>query len=346
MRVTLKQVAAQAGVSYQTVSKVLNGQANVSKDTEERIWQVVRSLGYRPHYTARSLRSRRSYTIGYSWAPNPPDKISPVLDQLLQSMLSAAERCGYYLLSFPYQSESQDRIAPYRELIDTGRVDGFVLSSVEYNDPRIIFLQERDFPFVAFGRSNLDNFMFVDVDGGAGLAEATHHLISLGHRKIAVIAWDEGSRVGNDRLAGFFEAMTAAGITVRPEWIIRGENDYIFGYEATNRLIHLPESIRPTAIVSLNDSMAIGSMQAIHQSGLRVGNDVAVTGFDDIPLVEHLTPSLTSIRQPVWEVGQLVIDRLVSFLETQQMPDPRGILLKPELVVRASSLPLAAVTAP
>jgi DNA-binding LacI/PurR family transcriptional regulator len=339
MRVTIKDVASKAGVSYQTVSKVINGQAQVSKETEERIWSAVKALGYRPNYTARSLRSNRSLTIGYSWIPLPVYKASPILDQLLQSMLKAAVRCGYYMLSFPYQVESSDQTALYRELIYTGRVDGFVLSSVEYNDPRVLFLMEHNFPFVAFGRSNPDlKFPYVDVDGGLGLRYATEHLIEQGHERIACLALPADSRVGNNRFEGYAAAMAEAGLPVRSDWIERGEGSFNFGYDATSRLISLPASKRPTAIAALNDLLAIGAMHAVHAHGLQVGRDVAVTGFDDIPLIQYLNPPLTSVRQPIWQVGQLVIDMLLSVLNDADSVQPQCALLPPELIVRSSSL--------
>lgn len=339
MRVTLKEVAARAGVSYQTVSKVINGQAQVSRETEKRIWEAVKTLGYRPNYTARSLRSNRSLTIGYSWIPTPIYKVSPVLDQLLQSMLQAAIRYGYYLLSFPYQEGAQDQTALYRELIYTGRVDGFILSSVEYNDPRVLFLQEQGAPFVAFGRSNPDLlFPYVDVDGGLGLRMATEHLLEQGHRNVAALAWPESSRVGNNRLEGYLGAMSDAGIPVLAEWIQRGEGSYCFGYEATRRLLCLPEAARPTGLVALNDFMAIGAMAAIQDQGKEVGSGVAVTGFDDIPMVQYLHPPLTSVRQPIWQVGQLVIDMLMSLLSQGQPSHPEMLLLPPEIIIRGSSV--------
>ncbi len=339
MRVTFKQVAAEAGVSYQTISKVINGQAQVSKETEKRIWDAVKSLGYRPNYTARSLRSSRSLTIGYSWIPTPIYKVSPVLDQLLQSMLQAAIRYGYYLLSFPFQENTQDQTGLYRELVYTGRVDGFILSHVEYDDPRILFLQEHQTPFVAFGRSNPDlAFPFVDVDGGLGLRAATEHLLDQGRHCIAALCWPENSRVGNNRLEGYLQAMEAAGIPVAAPWIERGEGSYCFGYEATRRLLALPEPICPTGIVALNDFMAIGAMAAIQDHGLTVGTDVAVTGFDDIPMVQYLNPPLTSVRQPIWQVGQLVIDMLMSLLNLDGASSPESLLLPPELIIRGSSV--------
>src|SRR5262245_46460145 len=127
---TLKHVASSAGVSYQTVSKVLNRQIQVSKETEDRIHEAARSLGYRPSFVARSLRTQRTFTIGYSWPPSPPDQENIILDQFLQSMFFAAEERGYYLLCFPYHSKLDKHLATYNELIETRRVEGFVLSNI------------------------------------------------------------------------------------------------------------------------------------------------------------------------------------------------------------------------
>ncbi len=339
MRITLKEVASRAGVSYQTVSKVINGQAQVSRETEARIWQVVKELGYRPNYTARSLRANRSFTIGYSWKPLPPSKPSPVLDQLLQSMLQAAAEYGYFLLSFPAETDSCDPVCMYRELINTGRVDGFILSAIEYDDPRITYLLDNSFPFVAFGRSNPDmHFPYIDVDGGAGLRLATEHFIQQGHRKIAVLGWPEHSRVGNNRIEGYFQALQEAGIEVNPMWIARGEGNYEFGYLATDTWLSSAEPDQPTAIVASNDAMAIGAMHAIQEHGLEVGRQVGVSGFDAFPYVEYLTPGLTTVAQPVWEVGQRVIQMLVKGLNENSLPEPVGVLLSPSLIVRQSSL--------
>ena len=339
MRVTLKEVASQAGVSYQTVSKVINGQAQVSKETEERIWQVVKQSGYRPNFTARSLRSNRSFTIGYSWKPNPPNRPSPVLDQLLQSMLQAAAQYDYYLLSFPAGTDTSDSISMYRELIFTGRVDGFILSAIEYDDPRIYYLLENEFPFVAFGRSNPNMiFPYVDVDGGLGIRLATEHFLQQNHRKIAILAWPESNRVSTNRIVGYFDAMQAAGITVLPEWIVRAEGAYEVGYQATAQMLSLPVNKRPTAIVALNDAMAVGAMSAIQTDGLSVGPDIGVSGFDASPYTEYLSPPLTTVSQPTWEVGQLMVEMLMTGLMENRLPAFTGTLLNPKLIIRQSSL--------
>lgn len=335
-KVTLKEVAVRAGVSYQTVSKVLNRQAQVSKETEQRILDAVRDLGYRPNLIARSMRVKRSHMIGYSWIPTAPNQVNHILDQFLSSMVLEAEAAGYHLLPFPFR-EGAAQVNDYRELINTGRVDAFVLSSVNYNDPRVMFLLEHKFPFVAFGRSNPElDFPYVDVDGAAGLIQSVEHLISRGHQRIATIAWPEDSRVGNERLRGYFEAMQAGGLEVRPEWIERGAGTFEFGREAASRLLKISTSERPTAIVTLNDTQAIGALHAVREHGLEVGKDIAIIGFDDAPMAQYLLPPMTTVRQPIREAGRKCVEILIALVKGVQPPEHQ-VLLKPQLIVRASA---------
>ena len=336
--VTLKHVAKSAGVSYQTVSKVLNRQIQVTKETEERIWEAARTLGYRPSFVARSLRAQRAFTIGYSWPPSSPDQENIVLDQFLQCMFLAAEERGYYLLCFPYHTNVEKHLGTYTELIETRRVDGFVLSSIEYNDPRVSLLLERNFPFVGFGRSNPDLvFPWIDVDGGRGIHESMLHLLETRHRKIAALAWPLDSRVGNNRMEGYFSALQEAGISPENEWIKRGEGVFEFGYRATLELLDLPVDSRPTALIALNDMMALGASQAIKDRGLKVGKDFAVTGFDDAPMVQYTFPSLTTLRQPITEIGQRIIAMLMEYINTGSIPKTPNILVAPQLIVRSST---------
>lgn len=336
--VTLKQVASSAGVSYQTVSKVLNRQIQVTKETEKRIWEAARTLGYRPSFVARSLRTQRASTIGYSWPPSSPDQENIILDQFLQSMFLAAEECGYYLLCFPYHRDFDQHLATYRELIETRRVDGFVLSNIEYDDPRVSLLLEQNFPFVGFGRSNPDLvFPWVDVDGGMGIHQSVVHLLEYGHRKIAALGWPTNSRVGNNRMEGYFSALKQAGIVPDDAWIKRGDGIFEFGYRATLELLDLPEDRRPTALIALNDMMALGASQAAKDRGLLVGHDFAVAGFDDAPMVQYTSPSLTTLRQPISEVGQRIIAMLIEYINTGSMPGDPNILVAPQLIIRSST---------
>jgi DNA-binding LacI/PurR family transcriptional regulator len=335
-QITLKAVASHAGVSYQTVSKVLNGQLQVSPETHQRIMDAVQDLGYRPNQIARNMRVKRSFMIGYSWIQTSPDQVNHILDQFLSSMVREAEAAHYHLLPFPFR-EGQEQVHDYRELIDTGRVDGFVLSSVNYDDPRIGFLLERKFPFVAFGRSNPEmEFPFVDVDGVSGLHQATEHLIERGHRRIAAIAWPDDSRVGNERLKGYFQTMQSAALAVNPDWIRRGEGTFEFGRLAAAALLDLPEAERPTAVVALNDTMAIGALDLVRERGLDVRREFAVVGFDDAPMSQYLFPPLTTVRQPIREAGHKCVEMLVTLMAGRQ-PAESQVLLSPRLIVRAST---------
>ena len=335
-RSTIKDVAARAGVAYQTVSKVINGQAQVLPETEARIWEAARALGYRASHSARSLRGQRSRMIGYSWVPARPGEENAVLDLFLTSMVHEAEAAGYHLLPFPFH-EGENPVDAYRDLIDAGRVDGFVLSSMNYNDPRVPFLQEREMPFVAFGRTGAQpDFSYVDVDGAAGLREATTHLIRKGHRRVAVLAWPDGSQVGDDRLAGYLSAMAEAGLAVDPGWVARGEGSFEFGLATTQRWLDATGEAGPTAVVALSDRTAVGALQAVQARGLRPGHDLAVIGFDDTPLVQYLSPPLTTLRQPLREVGRRCVEILVSLLEDKPVEDTQ-VLLAPELIVRGTA---------
>ena len=328
--VTLKDVARRAGVSYQTVSKILRNQIQVTPEVRARVQRAVEELGYR--------RTQASHLIGYSWQPSRQNFFSPILEEFEQSVVEAAEKRGYHILLFP-QREGADPSEIYEDLVHTGRVDGFILSDLGYSDPRIPALQALNVPLVAFGRTHCENcsFSFVDVDGSAGVRQVVDHLLDQGHQRIAVLGWPEESRVGTDRLSGYQEGMEAAGIAIDLAWVKRAAGEYDYGYKATCDLLDLPARRRPTAIVTVFDLIAVGAMRAIEERGLVIGRDIAVTGFDDMPVVLYLRPGLTTVRQPAWEVGQRVIEILVNVLEGTP-PAAQQILLTPELIIRESSL--------
>jgi DNA-binding LacI/PurR family transcriptional regulator len=335
-KTTLKQVAARAGVSYQTISKVLNGQVQVSSETQSRIMQAVQELGYRPNRLARNMRSGRSFMIGYSWVPTSPDQSNHILDQFLTSMVQEATQARYHLLPFPYR-DGDEHVDDYQELIETGYVDGFVLSSVNFNDPRIAFLLQRGFPFVAFGRTNPElDFPFVDVDGADGIRQGVEYLIARGHSRIGALAWPNISRVGRERMLGYTSAVQSAGLEMNPQWIRYGEGTFEFGYQATLDLLQLPPDQRPTAMIAFNDTQAIGAIHAVQSQGLTVGKDIAVIGFDDVPMAQYLVPPLTTIRQPIRAAGHKCVELLVAGMQGTK-PEEYQVLLKPKLILRASA---------
>jgi DNA-binding LacI/PurR family transcriptional regulator len=333
---TIKDVAREAGVSIATVSYVLNDTGAVSEPTRQRVLQAVERLGYRPSVIAQGLQAGESRMIGYSWQPVPPDQFNPIQEKFIHGMAEAAARHGYHVLAFP-STEPSDEITPYYEMVERGRVDGFVLSGTNLDDPRIRYLLEIDFPFAAFGRSNEEwDFPWVDVDGADGVAQAVKHLLDLGHTRIACLAWPEESLTGQYRLGGYRQAMAAAGLEVGGDWIIRTGNYYQHAYQAVQPWLSQPSNRRPTAIVALTDLMAIGVMNAAADVGLVAGPDLAVVGFDDSPIAGYLRPPLTSLRQPLTEIGELVVTTLIGLVRGET-PPPTQTLLKAQLIVRDST---------
>ncbi len=338
--VTIRDVARRAGVSTATVSYVLNDSRPVGRETRARVMQAVKELGYRPSVIARGLQAGESRIIGYSWRPAPPNQFNPILEKFIHSVAEATALHGYHVLTFPYP-EPYDEVEVYGEMVESGRVDGFVLPNTRFDDQRIRYLLEVGFPFVAFGRSNPDwDFPWVDVDGTDGVAQAVAHLLELGHQRIACLAWPEMDVVGQHRLAGYCRAMGDAHLPVDPDWVVRIENDYRAAYRAAQEWVALPTDRRPTAVVALSDLLAIGVMNAALDAGLAVGRDLAVVGFDDAPVAGYLRPPLTSLRQPIAGVGDQAVAILIDLVRGKT-PSPHQVLLKPQLIVRGSTVPCA-----
>jgi DNA-binding LacI/PurR family transcriptional regulator len=346
LNVTIRDVADQAGVSIATVSYVVNNSAPVSDTTRRRVIDAIEALGYRPNITARNLKASETRMIGYGWHNlQPSGQTNPIMDRFIYQMITTVETHNYHILTF-----SQDPANParaYEELIYTNRVDGFILSDTNRNDPRIKRLLTLKFPFISFGRANDDwRFPYVDVDGRRGLAIVTEHLLERGHRRIAVIGWPEGSLVGDARLNGYLDALQGAGISPRPAWIARSINDVHHATEAAHGLMNLPLPERPTAIACLTDEIAIGVMNYLESIGLQVGVDVAVTGFDDVPMSAFLRPPLTTMHQPIDALALQLVDLLIAQLnaengesakKTSQSLIPSQLWVVPELIIRASS---------
>lgn len=332
---TIKDVAREAGTSIATVSYVLNNKTHeVSEATRQQVLAAIERIGYRPNINARNLQASQTKLIGYAWHDLRHGQMNPVLDQFTYLLAQSAEAAGYHLLTFTHNDDNWETV--YRDLIKTRRVDGFVVSNTRRDDPRIHYLIDAAFPFVSFGQANPGwTFPYIDTDGAHGVAEAVHHLIALGHRQIAMVGWPEGSLSGDARLRGYLEAMARAGLPVRDGYIQRGEQDEQTGRDALAAWLRLPQPDRPTAVVAVTDLIAIGVMGAAKEAGLVVGRDLAVVGHDDVPLVQHLEPALTTVRQPLAEISQAVVAMLQPIISGEQ-PTPAPCLLAPRLIVRQS----------
>lgn len=336
---TIKDVAREAGVTVTTVSFVLNNSGRVGNATRERVLAAARKLNYRPSIIAQNLRAGESRIIGYAWHTEIPGEWTSVMQQFLYTMSAAAEQEGYHVLTFI--ADPVDPVASYLALADTARVDAFVLANTVIDDPRIRRLLDLDIPFVSFGRANDQwDFPYVDVDGTDGMRQVVEHLLAQGHERIGLINWSPGSLAGGYRGQGYLDALADAGIHPRERLMVGAKNAAPDGYQAAEQLMTLPPAQRPTAIACVSDVIAIGASHWLHQAGYAVGEDVAVTGFDDVPTAAYLSPSLTSVAQPLHVVGKMVIDILLDMLQGRHDHE-RQVLLKPTLVIRDSSRAMA-----
>ena len=336
-RPSMSDVARLAGVSQTTVSFILNDTPgnSISPETRDRVLAAVRELDYRPNISARNLRTQSTNLIGYGFDDPSGVTSHPVLDRFLYSAILSLEEAGYHLLTFVTGQRTDTAI--YQELYRRGQVAGFVVANTNDDDPRIACLIEEGIPFAAFGRANdAWDFPWVDVDGIDGMRQIVAHLTAAGHRRIGLITWPEGSKAGSHRELGYADGLDAAGLAPDPAWIVRGENQVQTGIEGMNALLALPAARRPTAVACVSDLIAVGAGHAASAAGLAVGADVAITGYDDSALAPFLHPPLTSIRQPITDVGRAIVRLLLGELRGEP-ESPRGVLLKPRLIVRQSS---------
>ncbi|AHH99435.1 LacI family DNA-binding transcriptional regulator [Kutzneria viridogrisea] len=320
--VTLRDVAARAGVSVQTVSNALNAPQRLQADTLATVTAAIRELGYQPNRSARSLRTSSARLIGYCVARRADGVANPMMDQFLHALTAAAEDEGRHVLLFTAPAGAE-AMTPYADLIAQRAVDAFVLSDTVPHDPRHRWLTEHGARFASFGRVWHEQEQpgpWVDVDGAAGCAEAVRHLHSLGHKRIAFLGLPPDGGAVQDRQHGWQAACGQLGLPTEGLLVHCADDTVRHGRDAALRLLDGAEP--PTALVAASDVVAFGA--------LHCGRPLAVVGFDDTPLAALVPPGLSSVRQPVAEVARTLINLLDDDHE-------RGVLLRPELVVRASS---------
>lgn len=335
MPVTLKDIARETGYSITTVSRALNGYDDVNAETKERIREAADRLGYHPNVTAQRLQRQRTDTLGLVIPTTEPRLSDPFFIEFLTGFGNEASAHGYDLL-VSTRSPGPQEIDAYRHLVGGKRVDGLAVVRTRRQDPRIAYLSQQNFPFVAFGRTEDANaFPFVDEDGRAGIAQATQHLVDLGHRRIAFIAADQNLMFAHERLMGFLETMQANGLAVDDSLVVEGDLSQRSGRRATCQLLDVSKP--PTAIMATNDLMALGAIAAVQARGLIVSRDVAVTGFDDIPLAEYSHPPLTTVRQPIYRIGRMICQMLIQMIQGEHLEN-RQVILEPTLAVRASTV--------
>ena len=333
MSVTLKDIAREVGYSVTTVSRALAGYDDVAESTRQLVVKAAAEMGYHPDATARRLRSRRADTIGFIIPTHGPRFSDPFFSELLAGIGNKAAEYEFDLLVSTC-APGADELKVYKRMVLERRVDGLLVVRTRHRDQRIAYLVDQGFPFVAFGRSDLDaDFPHLDVDGEAGMRQLVQHLIERGHRRIAYISAPPDLMFASHRLEGYRQALVDGGIPFDEALIAVGGLTKASGYEIGREF--LAWDACPTAIIACNDLMALGVASAAQGLGLSVGCSVAVAGFDDVPLAEHAHPALTTVRQPIYEIGQRICEMLIYLLEDELKE--RHVLLQPQLVVRESS---------
>jgi DNA-binding LacI/PurR family transcriptional regulator len=337
---TVDDVARVAGVSRQTVSNVINAPEIVRPDTRKRVESAIARLGYRPHASARRLRTQKSSTIGIRLDPMTNGISGSVLDRFLHALTEQADERGMRVLIFT-ASDPENEIRQIRKLRDGADVDAFVLTSTFYGDPRTEWLIEHQVPFVTFGRPwgiddmNDPQHLWVDVNGFAGLHEATTDLAARGAHRIGYVGWPSPSGTGDDRRKGWEAAVTEcfAGGADLEQLSVAVEDSVEDARAAVTALL---QRAQPDALVCASDSLALGAMMAASAAGL---TDLPIIGYDNTPVAQAV--GLSSVEQPLHEVAAGALELLMGAAGDTVIhrggDDTRHRLITPKLVSRRST---------
>ena len=331
---TLEAVALAAGVSRATVSRVVNGSNRVTPKTRRVVEKAIRRLGYVPNRAARSLVTRRTESIGLV-IPEPTTKLfgDPFFPQLIRGINAVlAEADQVLVLLTPQSAHDEEKLGEY---LVSGHLDGAMLVSLHGADPLPAFLADRGIPVVVGGRPTRGIPVdVVDVDNVQGALQAVRHLVALGRRRIVTVTGPLDMAPAQDRLMGYRSALAEAGIDHDPTLELPGDFDQAVSREVVERFI--ASGGKFDALFAASDVMALGAMSAIRRAGLRVPRDIAVVGYDDSALALFSDPPLSSVRQPIEEMGREMARAMLAQLGPSRQV-PRSVVLATELVVRGSS---------
>ncbi len=329
MPATLEDIARISGFSRSTISRVINGDPDVSEDTRRLITEVISEHNYQPNMAARALAAGRTSVIGLV-IPTGVSQLftDPYFPMLIQGVSSGCNAKDYSVMLWLAEPEYERRTIS--KILYNGLVDGVIVSSMCTDDPILKALEESQFPFLTIGRHPTnENIHYVDVDNCDGARLAVLHLLRLGRKRIGAITGPKDMIPGMDRYRGYAQALREHGILTRPELVVEGDFTDDGGYYAARRLLEA----HPDAIFAASDDMAQGALRALFEAGLRVPQDVSLIGFDDIPFARMTRPTLTTVRQPIFGMGTRAAQTLIEIIENPPI-SPQHIILPTELVVR------------
>jgi DNA-binding LacI/PurR family transcriptional regulator len=337
MRVSIKDIAKAAGVSHSTVSRALSDSALVSDETKARIQRLAGEMGYSPDSLARSLVTRQTNTIGVVVTTIA----DPFIAQVVQGIEATAQDHGYTVILCNSGAVSDREIAAV-EMLRSKRVDGVIVTSSRIGALYLEHLERIGVPIVLINNHNEDSGRYtftVSVDNCHGGRLATRHLIELGHRRIAYVTAPADHSSDLDRMTGYRQSLSEAGLEPFPALVIPGNGRADGGEQALESLNAL--DVRPTAVFCYNDMTAIGLIAAARHAGLSVPGDLAVVGFDDIPFAKYCYPPLTTIAQPKIEMGQLAMKMALSLMAINAETGDQelsNVVVYGKLIVRASTV--------
>lgn len=326
--VTIKDVARVAQVSVATVSRALNGHGNVAEDVRARVFAAAQQLRYTPHAAARSLSSRRTQTLGVVL----PDLHGEFFSELMRGIDQVARCHRLHLLVSSYHGNPEEQGAALRAM--RGRVDGLLVMSPIVAAPSLLSEDlEPSLPTVLVNsQPGLDGTAVLGVDNYGGAVAMVEHLVARGHRRIAFIAGPGDNFDAHERLRGYRDAL-ARLLPGSHEWVVQGDFDEASGHRAGREL--LAASPRPDAVFAANDMMALGCLFALAQAGVDIPGDIALAGFDDIPLARYVHPALTTMRVNIAELGARAARLLIAQVAGEAAGETSVIAT--ELIVRESS---------
>lgn len=330
--VTIRDVAREARVSVATVSRVFSGGGPVAEETRRRIRDIATTLRYVPHGGARSLITSKTTAIGVLL----PDLYGEFFSEVIRGIDIAARRSGYHLIISSSHNDKAEIEGAMRAM--RGRVDGVIIMSPDI-DAQALMLNLPDSHPVVLLNCALRGAAFdsVNIDNSRGARAIVRHLISHGHQRIAIIAGALRNVDGHERQLGYRAALRDASLDRNAHWETPGNFTEDSGFEAARSLLKLRS--RPTAIFAANDSMAIGALSALREAGVGVPEEIAVAGFDDIPIARYVNPPLTSVHVPIADLGERATDKLIDALAHGNRHVRRQDVLGTTLVIRSSCGP-------
>jgi len=333
----LEDIAAKAGVSRSTVSRVINNEMYVSKKTREKVLAVIDAEGFSPNPAARMLVTNRTHIIGVV-IPNIPSVVfadAEYFPTLLQGIAEVTQQRDYAMLLWLGQAGEEERRF-YQRVLNNRLMDGLIVASASIGSPFIEHLAHSDIPFVLVERPEyyVDKISYVTTDNVRAAEQAVDHLINQGYRYIAIITGDLSITDGVDRYEGYRNALRKADIPFDELLVVEGHFKKRSGYLGVNIL--LERGVKFDAIFAGSDMTAIGAYEALQEANIKIPDDVAVIGYDDLPSATQIKPQLTTIRQPIHEKGAKATSILVDLIENRHS-GPQQILLPTQLVIREST---------